>query len=58
MSAKQFVSAGDAKILFTQVGSEFDKRPTTFVGTKATWDVLSVADKAQYTIVVITDDNQ
>jgi len=58
MSKKNFVSCGDAETLFAQVGSEFNKRPTAFVGTKAAWDALSVAEKSKYTIVVITDDNQ
>jgi len=56
MSAKQFVSAGDAETLLTEVQERLALRPKTFTGTTAAWEGLPIADREKYEIVNITDD--
>lgn len=57
MSEKNFMAYGDAESIFTGYANRIKKSPTTFVGTRAQWDALSLSQKAEYTLVDITDDS-
>ena len=52
MNYKSFLT--DTWTKFSQLFSKFVKK--TFVGTKAEWDLLSVAEKQQYDLADFTDD--
>jgi len=54
--SKNFMSNSNAINVFTEVGGHFNKRPTGFVGTRAQWAALTDAQKEQYLLVNITDD--
>ena len=56
MSEKNFVAYGDAESILTGYANRIKQSPTTFVGTQAQWDALSLSQKAEYTLVDITDD--
>lgn len=56
MSEKNFMAYGDAESIFTGYANRIKQSPTTFVGTRAQWDALSLSQKAEYTLVDITDD--
>lgn len=56
MSEKNFMAYGDAESVFTGYANRIKQSPTTFVGTRAQWDALSLSQKAEYTLVDITDD--
>lgn len=56
MSEKNFMAYGDAESVFTGYANRIKQSPTTFVGTMAQWDALSLSQKAEYTLVDITDD--
>lgn len=56
MSEKKFMAYGDAESVFTGYANRIKQSPTTFVGTMAQWDALSLSQKAEYTLVDITDD--
>lgn len=56
MSEKNFVAYGDAESILTGYANRIKQSPTTFVGTRAQWDALSLSQKAEYTLVDITDD--
>lgn len=57
MSEKNFVAYGDAESILTGYANRIKQSPTTFVGTQAQWDALSLSQKAEYTLVDITDDS-
>lgn len=56
MSEKNFVAYGDAESILTGYANRIKQSPTTFVGTQAQWNALSSSQKAEYTLVDITDD--
>lgn len=56
MSEKNFVAYGDAESILTGYANRIKQSPTTFVGTQAQWNALSLSQKAEYTLVDITDD--
>ena len=56
MSEKNFMAYGDAESVLRGYANRIKQSPTTFVGTQAQWNALSAAQKAEYTLVDITDD--
>lgn len=50
-------TAGDGvEITGKEISTDDELLPYTFVGTKAEWETLSVAEKAKYKLVNLTDD--
>lgn len=58
MSSKNFMAYGDAESVLAGYANRINLKPSTFTGTIAQWNALSVAEKAKYTIVNLTDDGE